>query len=123
MQTSAGVPFLLQYPHRVKAGKVVETAHSSVNFATTILSLMGVEDPGVEFQGIDGSEELVNSDMISSRDNIVFSMDYRKRRMWAAAIKNGYKLVIGASGIPWLFGLDLDPDKTVNLIESSKCEC
>ena len=73
----------------------------------------------MEFQGIDRSEELVNSDMISSRDDIVFSMDAGKRPMWAAAIKNGYKLVIGASGIPWLFDLNLDPDETINLIESS----
>jgi len=117
-ETSAGVPFLIRYPGKVPAGKVVETAYSSVDFAPTILSLMGVSDTDVNFQGVDGTEELLNSDIVSyDEDKIIFSMDTGKNPIWAMAQMGHTKLVI-SKDVPWLFDIILDPDEIRNFIDS-----
>ena len=119
-ETSAGIPFLIRYPDRIPAGKVIETAYSSVDFAPTILSIMGVKDAGVNFQGVDGSQELISDDMLSVNDDqIVFSFDVGNSQNWAAAIKNNYKLVVSIGDIPWLFDVGRDPLEMNNYIESS----
>jgi arylsulfatase A-like enzyme len=120
-ETSAGIPFLVRYPGTVPAGKVIETAHSSIDFAPTILSLMGVDySPDVGFQGVDGSEELTDSRAVSNNENqIVFSFDTGNKPTWAAAIKGGYKLIVQKNGIPWFYDLQLDPEEMTNYIDSS----
>ena len=100
---SAGVPFLLRYPNKVKAGKVIETAYSSIDFAPTILNLMGVKNLTANYNGIDGSGELLSEDMSPSIDQIRFSFDTGKKNRWAAAIMNGFKLVVSKTEIPWFF--------------------
>jgi len=120
-EASAGIPFLVRYPDKVPAGKVVETAYSSVDFAPTILGLMGVEIPAtVSFQGVDGSQELTSSQKLTNdQTQIVYSFDTGKTPVWAAAIKAGYKLVISKSDVPWLFDVTLDPEEMHNFIDMS----
>jgi len=116
-ETSAGIPFIVKYPDRVPAGKIIETAYSSVDFAPTILGLMGVSElpAGVNFQGVDGSQELMSQQKVTANDDqIIFSFETGNTPTWAAAIKNGYKLVVAKGDVPWLFDIYRDPDEMHN---------
>lgn len=120
-ESSAGIPFIVKYPDRVPKGKIIETPYSSVDFAPTILSLMGIRHlpAGVNFQGIDGSEELTSSELRSTNNNqIRFSYQTGKSPDWAMAVKNGYKLVLQKGDVPWLFDLDKDPEEMHNYASS-----
>ena len=57
-KASSQVPFLIKWPGKIRRGKVVETAYSSVDFVPTILGLMGVTTKRIGSPGIDGSVEL-----------------------------------------------------------------
>ena len=121
---SAGVPFLIRWPDVIPAGKVVETARSSVDFAPTILSLMGVDvdgsdsdATGMNFQGVDASQDLLSTQkLIKDGSQIVIS--FTTERAWVAAIKDGYKYIVQANGEPWLYDLNIDPEEMVNQIDS-----
>ncbi len=113
-RTSAGIPMILRYPEKVMAGKVVETAYTSVDFAPSVLKLMGVTNHGVEFQGIDFSEEVVSDEMVSSKDVIRYVFDSGVKMRWAAAVMQQYRLVISAIDVPWLFDLNRDPYEIQN---------
>ena len=103
-ETSAGIPFLIRHPGTIPAGKIVETAYSSVDFLPTILGLMGVTGVDMNFHGVDGSQELLNDDMIShDEDKIIISMDTGETPVWAMAQMGNYKLVVSQIEIPWLF--------------------
>ena len=96
---------------------MIETATSSVDFAPTILSLMGIQHD-VNFQGKDTVEALVSEDLSQIDSNkVIFSADY-SNGMWVVAVMGGFKLVIGRTGTPWLFDLHYDPDEIVNFIHS-----
>jgi len=119
-ETSAGIPFLIKYPDKIQPGKIVETPYSSVDFAPTLLSLMNVKDYSqVSFHGVDGSDELLDSSQVSKRkDKIIFSMDTGNSPAWAAAVKDGYKLVVALRLEPFLFDLNVDPEEMINYIDS-----
>jgi hypothetical protein len=120
-ETSAGIPFIVKYPDLVPRGKIIETPYTSVDFAPTILSLMGISQlpSGVNFQGIDGSAELTSSELFTANDSqIRFSYETGKSVSWAMAIKNGYKLVIQKGGEPWLFDLNIDAEEMINFADS-----
>ena len=119
-ETSAGIPFLIKYPDKIQRGKIVETPYSSVDFAPTILSLMNVRDYSrFPFHGVDGSDELLDSSQVSNReDKIIFTMDTGNNPSWAAAVKDGYKLVVSKGGDPFLFDLNVDPEEMINYIAS-----
>ncbi len=121
--TSAGVPMLVKWPEKIKKGKIVETAYSSIDFAPTLLGLLNITDlpDGMNMHGVDGSNEILNNLDISSDDSkIVFS--YRSSGRWIAAIKDGYKLVLNKkykSDGPYLFDLNIDPDELMNFANSA----
>jgi arylsulfatase A-like enzyme len=116
-RTSAGVPFMIRSPNKIAAGKIVETAYSSVDFAPSILSVLGVTDTNVDFQGIDFSEELLNNDIVPTKDVIRYVFQSGKKGNWAAAVMKQYKLVVSLNSEPWLFDLDQDPYEIVNYID------
>jgi len=119
-EASAGIPMLVQYPRRVQGGKIIETAYSSVDFAPTILSLMGINDYSREttFQGMDGSKDLLDDkSIVNDEHNIVFSFETGNTPNWAAAISAGYKLVL-SNDVPWLFDLNRDPEEMINFATS-----
>jgi len=111
-KTSAGVPFLIRYPNYIKKGKIVKTAYTSPDFAPTILSLMGIDYSDVNFQGIDGSDELLDTKRVNYRKQVRFITDSEKA-LWVAAVDREYKLVLSRS-IPYLFDLKNDPDELIN---------
>jgi arylsulfatase A-like enzyme len=119
-ETSAGIPFLIKYPDKIQRGKIVETPYSSVDFAPTILSLMNVKDYSrFPFHGVDGSDELLDSSQVSRReDKIIILMDTGLSPSWAAAVKDGYKLVVSLRTDPFLFDLNVDPEEMINYIDS-----
>lgn len=119
-ETSAGIPFLIKYPDKIQAGKVVETPYSTVDFAPTLLSLMNIKDLSqLTFQGVDGSEELLNSSLVSKNDDkIIFTMDTGNTPTWAAAVKDGHKFIVSSGSKPYLFDVNIDPDELINYIDS-----
>jgi hypothetical protein len=120
-KTSASIPFILKYPRKIQSGKIIDTAYSSIDFAPTVLSLMGVEDTSsATFQGVDGSAELTSSESVieNNKDQIIFSFDNGNRPRWVAAISDGYKLVFSKRDVPWLFDMNTDHDELVNYANS-----
>ena len=113
-RTSAGIPFIIRHPQGIKAGKVVETAYTSVDFAPTILNYLDVTNHNVEFQGRDFSDELSSNEMISSKDVIRYVFDSGYRKKWAAAVMKQYRLVVSDREVPFLFDLDQDPNEIYN---------
>ena len=98
-RTSAGIPFILRYPDRVMAGKIVETAYTSVDFAPSVLKIMGVTNPNVNFQGVDFSQELLSDEKVSSKEVIRYVFDSGNNMRWAAAIMKQYRLVISGNEV------------------------
>lgn len=114
-RTSAGVPFIVRYPPKVVPGKIVETAYTAVDFAPTIVKILGAEDQAVKFDGIDFSDELFSSDLVSSKDETIrFVLDSGNKKKWAAAVMGNYKLIISNGDVPWLLDLEEDPFEITN---------
>jgi len=111
-KTSAGVPFIIRYPKRIKKGKVVKTAYSSPDFTPTILSLLGITYGDATFQGIDGSDELLDNAQVNSREQVRFITN-AKQANWIAAVDRDHKLIL-SGGPPVLFDLKKDPDELHN---------
>jgi len=119
-ETSAGVPMILRWPNGVQKGKVINTAYSSIDFAPTILSMLGVQFPGVTMHGIDASEEIMapNTDKnANSKTQTRFITDSAKSK-WATAVRDDYKLTLSPSE-PWLFDLKADPHEIYNVYGNS----
>jgi uncharacterized sulfatase len=112
-ETSSGVPMIVSYPGRVVPGKHVKSVYSNTDFMPSILSLMGIDDLGVEVDGINFAPELLNSELQTSTKTIRFLSDSKKSR-WAAAVTLRYKLVFSSRDHPWLFDLKEDPDELNN---------
>jgi hypothetical protein len=111
-KASAQVPMIIQWPGKIRKKRIVETAYSSVDFTPTILSLMGVNS-GITYDGLDASTELLRRKMnTTDADQIRFMTD-AKKKSWAAAFTNQYKLVLSRDE-PWLFDLYEDPDELYN---------
>jgi len=118
------VPFLIHWPDVISAGKVVETDRISVDFAPTILSLMGVDvdgsdsdATGMNFQGLYASQDLLSTwKLIKDGSQNVIS--FTTERQWVAAIKDGYKYIVQANGEPWQYDLNIDSKEMVNQINS-----
>jgi len=108
-QSSAGVPFIIRYPGRVTR-KVINTAHSSTDFAPTILGLMGIDYSGIAFQGTDASDEILSNATSSTLEQVRFIAGPH----WAAAVDRQYKLVLSKYAPPWLFDLKKDPNEIIN---------
>jgi len=113
-KSSAGVPFIIRYPKKIQKRKVVRTAYSSPDFAPTILSLMGIDHTGANFQGVDGSKELKSKMSWTNNVQIRYITD-SKRATWAAAVDRQYKLILARNGPPFLFDLQKDPDEIYNV--------
>jgi hypothetical protein len=114
-RTSAGIPHIVRFPGKVQGGKIIKSATSTVDFAPTILSLLGVSDHGVQFDGIDVSEELTSTSLISNDDRTTF-LSYK---YGFAAVRKNMKLVVSkANDVPYLFDLDADPFEVENVFDN-----
>lgn len=110
-EASAKIPFVIRYPNKIKAGKIINTAYCNVDFAPTILNMMGVT-PTDKFHGTDTSADFLNSEKEINSDRIVY---YAKTGgWWVTAASDRYKLVIDKKEKPYLFDLQKDPDELIN---------
>ena len=113
-EASAKIPFVIRYPNKIMAGKVIHTAYNNIDFTPTILSLMGVESK-VEFHGKDTSQDFLNDKMEISDDRITYFA--KSGGWWVAAVTDRYKLVLDKKEKPYLFDLEKDPDELINFYE------
>ncbi len=106
---SAKVPFVIQYPSKIPAGKIIHTAYTNADFTPTLLSLAGIktENP---FHGEDTAPDFVSEEKEVKKERIVY---YRKND-WIAATDGRHKLVLDRKEKPWLISLEEDPDELVN---------
>ncbi|TLX78243.1 sulfatase [Labilibacter sediminis] len=112
-ETSAGIPFIMKYPGKVKGSKLINTAYTTADFAPTILSMMGVKDGWPKFHGKDMSDAFLNKEkVVSNTDRIVYITNAASR--WVAAANQRYKLVLSPNDSPWLFDLEKDPNELIN---------
>ena len=109
---SAKVPFVIRWPEKITAGKVVNTAYTTVDFGPTILGIMGIEDQIPDAEGLDDSKVFLSGEDVVNDDRIVYMSSYNLDTV--TAINARYKLVLSREDVPWLFDLQEDPDELVN---------
>ncbi|MCG9793690.1 sulfatase family protein [Flavobacterium algicola] len=110
-EASARIPFVIRYPEKIKPGKVIETAYTNVDFAPTILSIMGVKN-NVPFHGMDTSADFLNDKKEITSNRITYFA--KVGGGWVAAVDNRYKLVLAKNEKPWLLDYQKDPFELTN---------
>jgi uncharacterized sulfatase len=110
-EASARIPFVICYPKHIPAGKVIRTATVNVDFAPTILSLMGVPTD-VPFHGLNTAADFLSPEKEVDADRIAYFA--KSGGWWVAAVDNRCKLVLDKNEKPWLIDLEKDPDELVN---------
>lgn len=111
LEGSARIPFVLRYPDKVKAGKVIRKAYTSTDFTPTILGLMQAEQIK-ESHGQDASSDFLSKQKEVINDRITYMTGSSSN--WTASVNNRYKLVLSVQDKPWLFDLEKDPDELIN---------
>ena len=111
-KTSVGIPFVLRYPAKVPAGKVIDTAYTTVDFFPTLMGLMGISEGLPQLHGLNASIAFTNKKKEIAKDRIVYVR--QSNGSWVAAFDRRYKLVISSLDQPWLFDLEKDPDELSN---------
>ena len=116
-EASAKIPFVLRYPKKVKAGKVIKKAYTTTDFAPTILGLMGAP----EIKNADGVN--ASSDFTSNKKEVVddrVTYMTSSHQKWIAAVTNRYKLVLSQEDKPWLIDLEVNSDEDINFYNNAK---
>jgi len=111
-ETSAGIPFVIRYPRRIPAGKVIHTAQTNVDFAPTMLAMMGFGGQLPGCHGEDTSADFLGQGKEVKDERIVYFTHAGSQ--WVAAVTHRYKLIVSPKDHPWLFDLEEDPDELVN---------
>lgn len=115
--TSAGIPFLIAAPGKVKAGTVIREALGTVDFKPTILALMGAAAGGAD-EGRDASHLFSGDPAPDGWRDLTFMRIGgvgKGERGWMAAVSSRYKLVVSPAEGPWLFDREADPWELKNL--------
>ncbi len=112
-EAAARIPFMIRYPQKIKAGKVIETAYTNVDFAPTILGIMGVDQIDGVQHGENDAEAFLSNEKIVKSDRIVY-VTASPHNKWTMATDGRYKLVLSYQATPWLFDMEVDPDETIN---------
>jgi len=123
-KTSAGVPFMIQWPEKIPTGKLIETAYSSIDFAPTLLNLLGANTEKLELPGIDASQDLL-SDALEISDETQTRFMEEKSGKWAAAVNQRFTFIISRNRVkenptPWLLDSVEDPDEIYNYFNSNR---
>jgi len=107
---SARIPFILYGPGKVKQGIRIDQALGCVDFAPTVLSLMGIQHK----EKMDGrnASALFKGDKVGWEDFTVLRST--SGQAWVAAVTDDLKLVFSKQDEPWLFDLKKDPDELNN---------
>lgn len=110
-ESSSRIPFVIRYPEKIMAGKIIRKAYTNVDFAPTLLSIMGTKS-NLDCHGTDTSIDFLNSEKEIVDDRITYFA--KTGGWWVAAVNNRYKLVLEKNGEPYLFDLEKDPFETTN---------
>ncbi len=110
-EASARIPYVMRYPKAIPAGKIIRKAYTNVDFAPTVLGLMGAENKAY-FEGIDASTDFTSKTKEVEDDRITYFA--KNGGWWVCAVNNRYKLVIDKKEKPWLIDLEKDPFETKN---------
>ena len=123
LEASAKIPFIISFPQKITKGAVVDNAFSTVDFAPTILELLGVNHT-VNMHGTDYSGVITDPDTQDEAPDIAFvrSTGLEKDGKWIGAFSSRYKLILSAYDDPWLLDLDVDPDELTNFIHNPEKE-
>ena len=116
-EASARVPFVIRYPKGIPSGKVITSNYVNVNFAPTILSLMGIKSEA-SFQGVDTANDFTSKDKTITKPR--FTHYAAVGGYWACALEGQYKLVLDKKEIPWLIDLKADPNELTNFASDPK---
>ena len=110
-EASSRIPFVIRYPGKIKAEKVINKAYVNTDFAPTILSLMSIKTDA-KFHGEDTSADFTSKDKIVDGNRIVHFAQCDG--WWAAATDGRYKLIIDKKESPWLIDMKEDPFELKN---------
>ena len=121
-ETSAGVAFIMKYPGHINAGKVINKAYTSADFAPTLLGMMGMKDVLPEKHGRDDSGIFLDNQDVVDSDEITYMRAHGVNPPWVAAVSDRYKLVLSKQDVPWLFDLQVDPDELTNFYSNAGYE-
>ncbi|MFR9511818.1 MAG: sulfatase-like hydrolase/transferase [Rikenellaceae bacterium] len=110
-EASARIPFVISYPNKIPAGKVITTSYVNTDFTPTILALMGVEHDAT-FHGHDTSADLISDQTKVETPRFVYFRAVGGD--WAAAVKGQYKLILDHQEKPYLFDMERDPNELNN---------
>jgi uncharacterized sulfatase len=113
-ETSAGVAFIMKYQGHIRAGKVINKAYTSTDFAPTLLGILGLNSELPGEHGRDDSDVFLNNQDVVDDDEITYMRAHGVDPHWVAALNDRYKLVLSKQDIPWLFDLEEDPDELTN---------
>ncbi len=109
------IPMVIAAPNLIPAGTRVDQALGTVDFAPTLLSLLGKETPA-EAEGRDASP-LLTGQANANWEDVAIIQSSGMKPSWFAVMNDRYKLVLSLSERPWLFDLQQDPDELKNSIE------
>ena len=120
LEASAKIPLIISFPPQVPRGAVVNNAISTVDFAPTILQLMGVKH-SVNMHGMDYSRITKDPSSPEEYPDIAFvrSTGTEQDGKWIGAFSSRFKLILSANDDPWLLDLQLDPDELHNHIQEA----
>jgi arylsulfatase A-like enzyme len=116
LEGSARIPFVLSYPGKIKPGMVIHEALANVDFKPTILSLMGVANPGGD-EGRDASALLLSGKAPEGWKDVTISRNANGQ--WLMAVSSRYKFIVSPDSDPCLFDLDKDPFEMHNIFAAS----
>jgi arylsulfatase A-like enzyme len=118
LEASAKIPFIISFPQQLEKGLVVENAISTVDFAPTILEIMGINH-SAEMHGTDYSKVTTDPSATAEIPDVAFlrSTGTEKDGRWVGVCTSRYKLILSAYDDPWLLDLEEDPDELINFID------
>ena len=111
LEGSAKIPFVIQWPEKIKPGKRIDKALGCVDFLPTVLGMMGCKTAGKE-SGRDASAFFVGSAPDKWED--VSILRQGSASGWVCAVSERYKLVLAPRDVPWLIDKKEDPDELIN---------
>ncbi|WP_197456221.1 sulfatase family protein [Stieleria neptunia] len=114
-EASAKIPMIIAAPGVIPAGTRVDQALGTVDFAPTLLSLLG-KQATTGTAGRDASPLLTGQNQ-AKWDDVAIIQSSGLKPSWFAVITDRYKLVLSVSERPWLFDLQTDPDELKNSID------
>ena len=112
-EASAKIPMVIAAPGLIPAGTRVDQALGTVDFAPTLLSLLGKKSLA-EIEGRDASP-LLTGRADANWDDVAIIQSSGMKPSWFAVINDRYKLVLSVSERPWLFDLQTGSRRTQKL--------